>query len=403
MPNSILPEKLYENYNPSSLAPAPVVPPPPAKSDPILITGAAGFIGRNLTARLRANGYTNLLLFDLTSPEGALADYAKRAVFVFHLAGVNRPKDALEFYTGNAGLTETLLNLLWRNSNQAPVLLSSSAQAGNGSDYAKSKESAEASLLAHGAAGRSMVYPFRLPGVFGKWSRPAYNSVVATFCHNIARGLPLEIRDRHYTLPLCYIDDVVDAFLSALQGPPNAPKQGDFYSIAPLYTQSLGMIADSLAGFAAARQTLAAPPVGDDFTRKLYATYLSYLPENKVSYPLNMKTDSRGSFTEFMRAEACGQMSVNRAKPGIVKGNHWHDTKNEKFLVVAGSAVIRQRRLGSSEIIETHTSGDALCVVDILPGYTHNIENTGTDDLVTLMWASEPFDPNRPDTWFEEV
>jgi len=377
------------------------------KTVPLMITGAAGFIGRNLAATLRAEGWQNLLLLDLDSPEGALEDYAGKAAFVFHLAGVNRPQNTEEFYTGNAGLTQRLLAALRAAGNKAPVLLSSSAHAGNGTDYAKSKEEAEPALFDHARLNGSPVYAYRLPGVFGKWSRPNYNTVVATFCHNVARGLPLEIRDPAYAFALCYIDDVVRSFMARLEGTAPAGEapaaSGTTCGIDPSYEVSLGWLAGTIRSFAATRQNLTVPDMGDDLTRKLWATYLSFIPENKLSYPLRSNVDDRGSFTEFLRSHESGQVSVNVAKPGIVKGNHWHNTKNEKFLVVSGRAVIRLRRIGTKDVVAYPVSGEKLEVIDIQPGSTHNIENVGEGDLVTLMWASEPFDPDSPDTYFEKV
>lgn len=376
---------------------------PIQKSSALLVTGAAGFVGRNLVAKLRAVGYDNLLLFDIASSAGDLEEYAAKAEFVFHLAGVNRPKNPEEFYTGNADLTDRLLTLLRQNSNKAPVLVTSSTQAGNGTDYAKSKEAAEAAVFTHSTLNGSDVFVYRLPGVFGKWSRPAYNSVVATFCHNVAQGLPLEIRDESYEFPLCYIDDVVHSFVSVMQGTVPEPADGNFMGINPVYTVTLGRLAGLIQSFRQSRNNLQVPNMEDDFTRKLYATYLSYLPVDEFSYPLQMNTDERGSFTEFLRSPERGQVSVNIAKPGIVKGNHWHNTKNEKFLVVQGSAVIRFRKVGGEEVLEYPVNGDTLTVVDIPTGYTHNIENVGDEDLVTVMWANEAFDPNNPDTYFEKV
>lgn len=370
---------------------------------PVLVTGSSGFVGKNLVARLQASGYENLLLFDIDSPAGALEEYAAKAEFVFHLAGINRPKDATEFYDGNTGLTQRLLGLLQAAGNTAPLVLTSSAQAGNGTDYAKSKEAAEDAVFAHAETTGGKAYVFRLPGVFGKWSRPNYNTVVATFCHNAAHGLPLEVRDPAYSLPLCYIDDVVDSFVDLLAKDVPAPNPGRFMAISPIYTVTLGKLAALVQGFYQNRNTLALPDMGDAFTRKLYATYLSYLPKEKFSYPLTMNVDERGSFTEFLRTPDRGQVSVNISKPGIVKGNHWHNTKNEKFLVVKGSAIIRFRKVDEDEIVEYPVSGEKLEVVDIPTGYTHNIENVGEEELVTVMWASEPFDPKNPDTYFLKV
>lgn len=374
-----------------------------SKQQAVLVTGAAGFVGRNLCARLQADGYTNVLRFDMDSPEGALEEYASRAAFVFHLAGVNRPQNAEEFYTGNADLTETLLSFLQKSGNKAPVLLTSSAQVGNGTDYAKSKQSAEEAVFAHSTANGSPVFVYRLPGLFGKWSRPSYNTVVATFCHNAARGLPLEVRDPAYTFPLCYIDDVVQNFLYALEGTKVPPAGNGFCDVEPVYTVSLGELATLVQSFAQNRQSLGLPDMSSPFEAKLYATYLSFLPVDDFAYPLRINTDERGSFTEFLRTPDRGQVSINVAKPGIVKGNHWHNTKNEKFLVVSGSAVIRFRQVGGTEVIEYRVQGDEYRVVDIPTGYTHNIENIGDTDLVTVMWASEPFNPEKPDTYFEKV
>lgn len=375
----------------------------------LLVTGAGGFIGRNLVATLWAQGYKNLLLYDIDSPAEALADYAEKAEFVFHLAGVNRPKDAQEFYTGNAGLTQSLLAALKQAGNKCPVLLSSSTQAGNGTDYAKSKEEAEAAVFEHGKQNESPVFVYRLPGVFGKWSRPSYNSVVATFCHNVARGLPIEVRDPAFMLPLCYIDDVVASFIASMTGDASVPQPkteengNSFIGIDPTYELTLGWLAGIIKNFAKSRQSLGIPDMSDGATRKLWATYQSFLPEDGYAYPLNTHADDRGSFTEFLRTHEHGQVSVNVAKPGITKGNHWHNTKNEKFLVVKGSACIRFRPVDGAEITEYTVSGNELQVVDIPPGTTHNITNIGDEELITIMWASDPFDPDSPDTYFMEV
>ena len=375
---------------------------------PLLITGAAGFIGRNLTARLRAVGYKNLLLYDVASSEGALEQYAKEAAFVFHLAGVNRPKNTSEFYEGNQDLTTRLLSALKNAQNNAPILLTSTLQAGNGTDYAKSKEAAEAAVLAYGEETAVPVFVYRLPGVFGKWSRPGYNTVIATFCHQIARGLPIEVRDAAYSFPVCYIDDVVDSFLARLD--PNSPpaptlknEDNGFLTVEPVYEVTLGWLSGTIRSFAKTRQTLGLPSMSDALTRKLWATYLSFLPVDDYAYPLQSHVDERGSFTEFLRTSQHGQVSVNITKPGITKGNHWHDSKNEKFLVVKGSAVIRFRAIGSRDVFEYPVHGEEMRVVDIPPGHTHHIENVGNDELVTVMWASEPFDENSPDTYFEPV
>ena len=369
---------------------------------PILITGAGGFIGKNLVATLKTAGYTDLMLFERDDTPETLADYAARAGVVFHLAGINRPKDPSEFYAGNAGLTETLLALLDKAGNKAPVLVSSSTQATLDNDYGKSKAQAEQAIFAHGKATGAPVYVFRLPGVFGKWCRPNYNSVVATFCHNSANGLPLSVRDPEYRLPLVYIDDVVASFVAALDG--NCTREGDYCVVPVVHETTLGHLAETIEGFARNRETLDVPDqTPGSLEQKLYSTWLSYLPADRFSYPLNMHCDNRGSFTEFLHTPAHGQVSINISRPGIVKGNHWHHSKNEKFLVVKGTGVIRFRALDSTEVIEYHVSGDKLEVVDIPTGYTHNIENVGEDDMVTVMWANEVFDPDHPDTFFLPV
>ena len=380
-----------------------------ALPSPILITGAGGFVGRNLVATLRALGCEDLLLFEKDDTLETLADYCRRAAFVVHLAGINRPQDPGEFYRGNAGLTETMLQLLAEHGNRAPVAVTSSIQAALDNDYGKSKRMAEDAIFAHGKATGAPVYVFRMEGVFGKWCRPNYNSVVATFCHNIARGLPIEVRDPAYELPLVYIDDVVQCLLDVMRhGSARMDGEG-FCRIHPVHRVTLGRLAETLQGFARARgagglPTLAVPNLAaDSFEKKLYSTYLSYLPEDSFAYDLNMHCDARGSFTEFLRTPERGQVSVNISRPGIVKGNHWHHTKNEKFLVVRGEGVIRFRRIDSDQVIEYRVSGDKLQVVDIPCGYTHNIENVGEGDMVTVMWANEAFDPSHPDTYAMQV
>lgn len=375
------------------------------KESALLITGSNGFVGKNLVAELRNRGYENLLLFDVDTPREKLPEYAGKAQFVFHLAGVNRPKDPSEFYTGNRGLTEELLHLLAQAGNRAPVLITSSIQAELDNDYGKSKREAEELLFAHERATGAPALVYRLPGVFGKWCRPSYNSVVATFCHNIAHGLPIEVRDPAYSLPLVYIDDVVATFITALEGGAARDRSvpGFCRLTCDVYTVTLGRLAELIESFRDSRRTLSVPDMGDAFSKKLYATYLSYLPEDAFSYPLNMHCDERGSFTEFLRTPERGQVSVNISRPGIVKGNHWHHTKNEKFLVVKGRGLIRLRKIGTDKVICCEVCGDKLEVVDIPTGYTHNIENVGDGEMVTVMWANEPFDPQHPDTFYEKV
>ena len=367
---------------------------------PILITGYAGFVGKNLVAQLRNQGYDNLLLFERNDTPETLARYASQAAFVIHLAGINRPKDPSEFYSGNAGLTDTLLAFLEQAGSKAPVLVTSSVQAALDNDYGKSKKQAEEAIFAHGKKMGSPVYVFRMEGVFGKWCRPNYNSVVATFCHNIARGLPIQVRDPAFELPLVYIDDVVRCILDALDDQVQKDGEG-ICRIHPVHSVTLGRLAELLYSFKESRHTLSVPNLApDSFEQKLYSTYLSYLPADQFKYPLEMHTDDRGSFTEFLRSPERGQVSVNISKPGIVKGNHWHHTKNEKFLVVKGQGLIKLRRIDSEEVLEYPVSGDKLEVVDIPVGYTHSIENVGSEEMVTVMWANEPFDPEHPDTYF---
>ena len=375
------------------------------KNSPILITGAGGFVGKNLVATLRTAGYTDLMLFEKDDTPETLADYCRRAAFVVHLAGINRPTDPSEFYTGNAGLTDTLLANLEAAGNTAPVLVTSSTQAELDNDYGKSKRQAEEAIFAHRRRTGAMVYVFRMPGVFGKWCRPNYNSVVATFCHNVAHGLPIQVRDSAFSLPLVYIDDVVACILAAFDGDVMMDRSATpICHMHPIHEVTLGRLAELIQGFAAGRTSLAVPDLAPgSFEKKLYSTYLSYLPSDQFSYPLEMHTDNRGSFTEFLRSPERGQVSINISHPGIVKGNHWHHTKNEKFLVVKGEGVIRFRNIFSKEVIEYHVSGDKLEAVDIPCGYTHNIENVGTEDMVTVMWANEAFDPDHPDTFFEPV
>lgn len=387
------------------------------KQSPVLITGAGGFVGRNLVATLKTRGYTDLMLFEKDDTPETLAQYCRRAAFVVHLAGINRPKDPSEFYSGNAGLTDTMLSLLEESGSKAPVLVTSSIQAALDNDYGKSKLQAEQAIFAHGQRTGAPVFVFRMEGVFGKWCRPNYNSVVATFCHNVAHGLPIQVRDPAYSLPLVYIDDVINCILDAMEKGEAVRDEEGICRIHPVHTVTLGQLAETIQSFAKARggkaaealgtdglPTLAVPDLADgSFEKKLYSTYLSYLPTDQFAYDLNMHCDNRGSFTEFLRTPERGQVSVNISRPGIVKGNHWHHTKNEKFLVVKGEGIIRFRQIFSDEVIEYHVSGEKLQVVDIPCGYTHNIENVGDGEMVTVMWANEAFDPEHPDTFAMQV
>jgi UDP-2-acetamido-2,6-beta-L-arabino-hexul-4-ose reductase len=396
----------------------------------ILVTGANGFIGKNLCLTLRQMPDIEVLPYDL-GDEAKLDGYAAACDFVMHLAGVNRPKDPAEFKRGNTVFTEDILEKLAARPNPPPVLLSSSIQAALDNPYGLSKRAAEDAVRAYGEKTGAPVFIYRLANVFGKWCRPNYNSAVATWCHNIARDLPIQVRDPNAEVTLVYVDDVVKSFIgcvgiltqrgkeaeeqsvSAVKASSASPplcvsalknKNTPILSVSPSYTKTLGEIVGLIQSFHDEPKTLMVPDQKDGFTKKLYATYLSSLPEDQFSYPLTMHCDNRGSFTEALHSEERGQVSVNISHPGIVKGQHWHHTKHEKFLVVSGQGVIRFRKMvGEDKVIEYPVSGEKLEVVRIPPGYTHNIENTGEGDMVTLMWANEVFDPAVPDTFKEEV
>ncbi|MEH6889054.1 capsular polysaccharide biosynthesis protein CapF [Bacillus sp. JJ864] len=367
----------------------------------ILVTGAKGFLGKNLVAELRNRGYNNIFEFTKESDPTLLDKYTKECDFVFHLAGVNRPEDENEFMEGNAGFTSQLLELLKRHDNKAPVLITSSIQAEKDNPYGRSKKAGEELLFNYYKENDVKVYVYRLSNLFGKWSKPNYNTVVATFCHNIARGLDIQISNPDAELNLCYIDDVLEEFLRALEF--NPTMQDDYCVVPVIHTIKLGELAGLIKSFKESRTNLSIPNMEAALTKKLYSTYLSFLPEDAFSYDLKMNSDHRGSFTEFIRTSERGQVSINVSKSGITKGNHWHHTKNEKFLVVSGEGLIRFRKIDSDDIIEYRVSGEKLQVVDIPTGYTHSIVNVGENDLVTVMWANECFDPEKPDTYFVEV
>ncbi len=380
----------------------------------VLITGAKGFVGRNLIAALncirdgkdkRFNMDTDITLFeyDIDTPEEMLDKFADECDFVFHLAGVNRPKDEKEFMEGNFGFSFVLLEKLKKNNNKAPILITSSIQAAFDNPYGKSKKAGEELIFNYGRENDVRVCVYRLPNVFGKWCRPNYNSAVATFCHNIAHNLPITVNDRSHLMTLVYIDDVVSEFIMALNQKENKNRDGYCY-VPTVHEITLGEIVDLLYSYRRSRDDKQIPYLKENsFEKKLYSTYLSYLPEREFSYSLEMHCDERGSFTEMFRSPERGQVSVNISKPGITKGNHWHHTKNEKFVVVSGKGVIRFRKPESDKIIEYYVSGDKIEVVDIPVGYTHNIENLGDTDMVTVMWCNECFDPDKPDTYFLEV
>ena len=379
----------------------------------ILITGAKGFVGKNLVAELKnirdgkdkSFNITNELEiceYDIDTDKSLLDGFCRDCDFVFNLAGVNRPENEEDFMNGNFGFASELLDTLKKHNNTCPVMLSSSIQASLENPYGKSKKAGEDLFFEYSKETGAKVLVYRFPNVFGKWCRPNYNSAVATFCNNIANDLPITVNDRNHKMTLVYIDDVVTELINSLDG--NETKDGEFCRVPTEHSVTLGEIVDLLYSFKDSRETKAVPDMTDGgFSKKLYSTYLSYLPTDKFSYPLKMNVDSRGSFTEILRTVNNGQFSVNISKPGITKGNHWHHTKNEKFLVVSGKGVIRFRKIDEDKVYEYFVSGEKLEVVDIPVGYTHNIENLGDTDMVTFMWCNECFDPDKPDTFFEEV
>ena len=409
----------------------------------ILVTGAKGFVGKNLCASLKNiqegkdRRFPDLKIdavyeYDIDSKPDELDAYCQDCDFVFNLAGVNRPKEQSEFMEGNFGFADTLLNTLKKHGNNCPVMLSSSQQAsltgrfGN-SEYGRSKKAGEELFLKYQDETGAKVLIYRFPNLFGKWCRPNYNSAVATFCNNIANDLPITVNDQSVELELLYIDDLVDEMIAALQGKehrcefdgltvlptpshsgldPESPKTIGRYCYVPTtHKATLGEIVDLIKQFAAQPQTLMIPEIPEgSFAKKLYSTYLSYLPKEKVAYPLKMNVDDRGSFTELVHLANCGQVSINISKPGITKGQHWHHTKWELFIVVKGHGLIQERKEGTDEVIEFEVSGDNIQVVHMLPGYTHNIINlSDTEDLVTVMYCNEVFNPNKPDTYFDQV
>lgn len=396
----------------------------------ILVTGAKGFVGKNLVENLknirdnknrtRPNIHIDEIYeYDIDSMSESLDEYCQKADFVFNLAGVNRPQNPDEFMQGNFGFASTLLDMLRKYNNICPVMISSSIQATcigrYDSDYGRSKKAGEELIFAYGAETGAKVLVYRFPNLFGKWCRPNYNSAVATFCNNIANDLPITVNDRNAELGLLYIDDLVEEMLDALEGKEHRCEFDGIdtvltangrYCAAPItHKVTLGEIVDMLNSFKAQPTTLVMPEIpNNSFAKKLYSTYLSYLPKEKVSFPLKMNEDARGSFTELLKTENCGQFSVNISKPGITKGEHWHNTKWEFFIVVSGHGLIQERKIGSDEVLSFEVSGDKIEAIHMLPGYTHNIINlSDTENLVTVMWANEQFDQNHPDTFGESV
>ena len=397
----------------------------------ILVTGAKGFVGRNLVENLktiqdgRNRARSNLSIdeiyeYDLETDPAMLDDYCAKADFVFNLAGINRPKNQAEFMTGNFGFASDLLDALKKHQNHCPVMLSSSIQATligryGQSDYGKSKLAGEELFFSYSRETGAPVLVYRFPNLFGKWCRPNYNSAVATFCYNIAHGLPIQVNDPSTELELLYIDDLVEEMLDALEGKAHrceydgldvVPSAAGQYCYVPTtHKVTLGAIVELLRQFKEQPQTLVLPEIPNgSFAKKLYSTYLSYFPKEAVTVPLKMNVDDRGSFTELLKTANCGQVSVNISKPGVTKGQHWHNTKWEFFMVVSGHGLIQERKIGSDEVLEFEVSGDRMEAVHMLPGYTHNIINlSDTENLVTVMWANEQFDAHHPDTFFEKV
>ncbi len=380
----------------------------------ILVTGAKGFVGKNLCAsleniklnkdRTRPNlKIDEIFQFDVDTDAGLLDEYCEKADFVFNLAGVNRPQNTEEFMAGNFGFGSKLLDTLKKYNNTCPVMLSSSTQASLDNLYGQSKKAGEDLFFEYAKETGAKVLVYRFTNIFGKWFRPNYNSAVATFCNNIANDLPIQVNDRSYMMTLIYIDDVVSELLDALEGKENM--DGEFAKVAVEHKITLGEIVDLLETFKNQPNTLLMPEIPDNsFAKKLYSTYLSYLPKEKVSFPLKMNVDARGSFTELLKTEKCGQFSVNISKPGITKGEHWHHTKWEFFIVVSGHGLIQLRKIDIDEVLNFEVSGDKIEAIHMLPGYTHNIINLSeTENLVTMMWANEQFDPNHPDTFGEFV
>ena len=396
----------------------------------ILVTGAKGFAGKNLVENLKniRDGKNRtrpnikideILEFDIDTDKSLLDEYCAKADFVFNLAGVNRPKDNSEFMAGNFDFASELLDTLKNHNNKCPVMLSSSLQATligrYDSEYGRSKLAGENLFFDYSKETGATVYVYRFPNLFGKWCRPNYNSAVATFCNNIANDLPIQVNDRSTQLELLYIDDLIEEMLDVIEGKPHrceydelnpvASDSGKFCYVPTTHKVTLGEIVDLLESFKAQPNTLIMPKIpNNSFAKKLYSTYLSYLPKDKTIFDLKMNCDDRGSFTELLKTVNCGQFSVNISKPGITKGQHWHNTKWEFFIVVAGHGLIQERKIGTDEVIEFEVSGDKIQAIHMLPGYTHNIINLSeTENLVTVMWANEQFDPNHPDTFGEPV
>lgn len=367
----------------------------------ILVTGANGFIGKNLIAELTNKGYQEIFKVTKETKPSLIDTYVKECDFVFHLAGVNRPKKETEFMEENYGFTLELVKLLIKKNNKVPILFASSIQAAQDNPYGKSKKACEDLLFHYSKETGAKALVYRLPNLFGKWCRPNYNSAVATFCHNIARNLDIQVHDPNVELTLCYIDDVLEEFLKALNG--NESRMEKFCTVPVTYKVRLGGVVEKLYSFKNSRESLIMPSLEEGFDRALYSTFLSYLEEDNFSYILKKNTDNRGWLAEFIKSKSMGQIFISKTKPGITRGNHWHHTKVEKFLVIQGKATIRFRKIDFDHVIEYKVNGDIPEVVDIPSGYTHSIENTGDEEVITLFWACEIFNSEKPDTYFLEV
>jgi UDP-2-acetamido-2,6-beta-L-arabino-hexul-4-ose reductase len=365
----------------------------------VLITGSDGFIAKNLIEHLKRDEKTKLYLYNKTDSLDILNAYVKEVDFIFHLAGVNRPKDIKEFYEGNSSLTKTITDILIKAKKQTPILLSSSTQSELDNDYGKSKLEAEKLLVEYSKKTNANIYIYKLPNVFGKWSRPNYNSVISTWCHNITHDIDIQINDRNVVLNLVYVDDVVKFFIEKLYFKSNE----QYFNIDTIYKKTLGDIEELLYKFKDNRTNLIIPNVASKFERALYATYLSYLSTDNFSYNLKGHQDDRGTFYEILKTLDSGQISLSTTASGITRGNHYHHTKNEKFLVVKGEALIQFRNIVTNEIIEYKVSDKKMEVVEMIPGYTHNIKNTGDEEMILFLWANETFDQHNPDTYFLEV
>lgn len=369
----------------------------------ILVTGSDGFLGRNLCVALERCEDVEVLRFDVEHTEQVLEQHVCEADFIFHLAGVNRPKAEQEFVEGNTDLTQLLCQFAEKHNSHAPIFLSSSTQAASDNAYGISKKAAEDLLIEYSRKTGVPVLVYRFPNLFGKWSRPNYNSVVSTFCHNVAHDLPIQVNDPEHEVTFTYVDDVVDECLAQLHRANELDAHQHYYEVAETYTVSLGRLAGLIQAFRAVRDGGPMPDLSDLFTRKLYSTYLSFLEGNAFAYPVELKTDERGWLFELIKSEQFGQIFVSTTHPGITRGNHGHDTKVEKFCVIQGSGIIRFRHVVTNEVVVYAVSGESIQVVDIPPGYTHSIENIGDAEMITLFWANEIFNPEKPDTYFEEV